>query len=271
MTDTTDNPSDEPTRSQRWQLVVGAVVILAALIAALLLVTRRRRLRLGDTTDVATTVSATTTPATAPSTEPSTTEPGDDRTRHDTDRTDRPTRPHGDLALGRHPTRFADPVEAATSFATDYLGFIDPIAGEFLAGDSRSGEVEIAAGNAAPTTVVFVRQLTDDDSWWILGAASENITVDEPDAGRGDSSPLTVSGTALGIRRNRRRRVARRRQRRADLRGIRHGQRRPGAGSVRGHDRVHEPRRDGGALVMISLSPEDGSVIEAWVMRIFFR
>ena len=272
---------DDPSGSSRWQLVVGALVILAALIAALVLVTG------GDddpdsagTTDVATTEpSAITTPdTTAPlGTEPSTTEgPG----------TTAPgTTPAGTDPAGTDPadaarnaiwpwvdtsTRFAEPVEAATSFAIDYLGFTDPVIGEFQAGDSRSGEVEISAGNAALTTVVFVRQLTDDDSWWVLGAASENITVDEPTQGAVVSSPLTISGTASAFEGTVDVEL------RADgngepiYEGFVTGSGSPEPGPYEAVIEFTSPGSVGGALVLISRSPEDGSVIEAGALRIFF-
>jgi len=274
---------DNPNGSSRWQLVVGALVILGALITALVLVT-------GDddesdsagTTEVATTGASTiTTPDTtappetepsttgtpttgAPTTEPSTTEaPG--TAPPGTDAADAAIWPWVDTS-----TRFADPVEAATSFAVDYLGFTDPVIGEFQVGDSRSGEVEISAGNVALTTVVFVRQLTDDDSWWVLGAASENITVDEPAQGTVVSSPLTISGTASAFEGT------------VDVELRADGNGEPiyegfvtGSGSAEPgpYEATIEftsPGSQGGALVLLSRSPEDGSVFEASALRIFF-
>ena len=95
--------------------------------------------------------------------------------------------------------RYQDPVEAALGFASDFVGFDDPIAGPFLAGDSRSGEVEIRAVETGPVTTVFVRQLGDDDTWWVLGSATENIVVDEPDALATIDDPLTVRGEGRAL------------------------------------------------------------------------
>jgi hypothetical protein len=39
--------------------------------------------------------------------------------------------------------RYHDPVDAARGFAVDFAGFTDPLLGDFLQGDARSGEVEI--------------------------------------------------------------------------------------------------------------------------------
>ena len=161
-------------------------------------------------------------------------------------------------------------MDAAAGFAAEFLGFDEPIVGEYLAGDNRSGEVEIRAFDSGPVTTVFVRQLTDDDSWWILGAASENIAIDEPETGAEVVSPLTVSGTAeafegtVDV------------QLRADGNGepILEGFVTGGAFEPAPFSTGFEftsPGEIGGALVLLSLSPEDGSVLEASALRIFYR
>lgn len=95
--------------------------------------------------------------------------------------------------------RYTEPVAAARGFATDFVGFTDPVVGEFMQGDSRSGEVEITSDDGGPVTTVFVRQLGPDDTWWVLGSATENIEVDEPDALDEITSPLEVEGSALAF------------------------------------------------------------------------
>ena len=276
--------ADDPNGSSRWQLVIGALVIFGALIVALVLVRGG-----GDdsdsagTTDVATTeLSANPTPDTTatPGTEPSTTEPsttaapGTEPSMTEPSGTEPPSTEAAATRNAIWPwvdtsTRFADPVEAATSFAIDYLGFTDPVVGEFQAGDSRSGEVEISADNVALTTVVFVRQLTDDDSWWVLGAAGQSITVDEPAQGTVVSSPLTISGTASAFEGTVDVEL------RADgngepiYEGFVTGSGSPEPGPYEATIEFTSPG-GGGALVLISRSPEDGSVVEAGALRIFF-
>ena len=292
MTDTPETPDTSgATRAgggatKRWPLIAGAVAIIAALVVGLVLITSDDD---DETTDsVATTeapettvVSGTTevpatteSPATtqapettepvatteAPTTEPSTTvAPVPDQVRT-------AIWPWFDTDL-----RYADPVEAAVGFASDYLGFVDPIASEFMAGDSRSGEVEIRSVDTGPATVVFVRQLTDDDSWWILGAASENITIDEPEALAEVTSPLTGSGTALAFE------GTVDVQLRADgngepiFEGFVTGSGGPEPGPYSETFEFTSPGDTDGALVMLSLSSEDGSTLEASAMRIFYR
>jgi hypothetical protein len=271
--------------SKRWLIIGGAVVLVAALVVGLVLITSDdddettdsvatteapATTVVSDTTEgPATTESPATTQATettepvateAPTTEPSTTvAPVPDEVRT-------AIWPWFETDL-----RYADPVEAAVGFATDYLGFVDPLASEFMAGDSRSGEVEIRSVDTGPATVVFVRQLTDDDSWWILGAASENITIDEPEALAEVTSPLTVSGTALAFE------GTVDVQLRADgngepiFEGFVTGSGGPEPGPYSETFEFTSPGETGGALVMLSLSSEDGSTLDASAMRIFFR
>ncbi len=218
-----------------------------------------------ETTDAATTTEATTPPTTSPTTEPPST---------DAPTTVAPPVPD-EVSTAIWPwfptdLRYAEPVDAAVGFATDYLGFLDPIASEFMAGDNRSGEVEIRSFENGPATVVFVRQLTADDSWWVLGSVGENIRIDEPAALSEVTSPLTVSGTALAFE------GTVDVQLRADgngepiFEGFVTGSGGPDAGPFTETFEFTSPGQTGGALVMLSLSPEDGSTVEASAMRIFY-
>lgn len=90
--------------------------------------------------------------------------------------------------------RYTDPVDAARGFALDFIGFTDPIIGPFVQGDGRSGEVEVRSIDTFAPTVVFVRQLGTDSTWWVIGSATENIIVDQPQVGDQIGSPLAVSG-----------------------------------------------------------------------------
>ncbi len=95
--------------------------------------------------------------------------------------------------------RYEDPVGAAQGFAEEFIGFESVVVGEFQPGDNRSGEVEVRPSEDGPATVVFVRQLGSDASWWVLGAATENITLDRPTAMDLISEPLVVSGQATNM------------------------------------------------------------------------
>ncbi|HUS43413.1 MAG TPA: Gmad2 immunoglobulin-like domain-containing protein [Ilumatobacteraceae bacterium] len=281
MTDTPENPETgiDTTDSSpsRWPLIAGAVVIVAALVAALVFINNGddddssdsvATSEASQTTDVSETTATTDVPETTQSPETSaatTTAPATTEAPPPSEDVSTAIWPWTDTDL-----RYADPVEAATGFATDYLGFVDPIAGEFMAGDDRSGEVEIRTFESGPSTVVFVRQLTADDSWWVLGAASENITIDEPDALAEVTSPLTVSGMAVAFE------GTVDVQLRADGNGepifegfvTASGGQEPGPYSETFD--FTSPGQTSGALVMLSLSPEDGSTLEASALRIFY-
>ncbi|MFN0092403.1 MAG: Gmad2 immunoglobulin-like domain-containing protein [Acidimicrobiales bacterium] len=97
------------------------------------------------------------------------------------------------------PHRYHDPVELARAFATTYLAFADPVVGEFQAGDSRSGEVEVRTDSRTPPTVVFVRQAGVDDSWWVIGAAAASLQLQTPGALDVVSSPVRVAGQSTAF------------------------------------------------------------------------
>jgi hypothetical protein len=106
-----------------------------------------------------------------------------------------------DLPVYPDPTtsqRFEDPVALATSFARDFVGFTDPVVGEYAAGDSRSGEVEVRGfADGAPTTVL-VRQL-EDDTWFVIGAVTDSIQLATPESGATISSPQPLVGMAYAF------------------------------------------------------------------------
>ena len=84
--------------------------------------------------------------------------------------------------------RFDEPTDAARAFAVDFVGFVDPVVGEFQQGDSQSGEIEIRPSTSGPVTTVLVRRL--GESWWVLGAATANIELKDPAALAGSRPPF---------------------------------------------------------------------------------
>jgi hypothetical protein len=90
--------------------------------------------------------------------------------------------------------RYDDPVAAVQGFATELLGFEEPILGELAEGDARSGEVEVRAVDDGAVTTVLVRQFGSDDSWWVIGAETADIEVTQPAVGSEVANPLQVGG-----------------------------------------------------------------------------
>jgi Immunoglobulin-like domain of bacterial spore germination len=165
--------------------------------------------------------------------------------------------------------RYADPADAARGFAVDFVGFTDPLVGEFMQGDARSGEVEVRPTTDGPVTTVFVRQLGPDDTWWVLGSSTANITTDAPGPGEAISSPVTVSGNALAFEGT------------VNVEVRQDGARQPiGTGFVTGGGDVlrpfsgeidySTPTAQYGAVVFLTRSEEDGRVWEAAVLRVSF-
>lgn len=169
---------------------------------------------------------------------------------------------------GTSSTRFAEPVEAARAFATDFLGFTDPVMGAFAQGDSRSGEVEVRPRSNGPVTTVLVRQ-GSGDSWWVIGAANEHITLEEPDVLDEIRSPVRLRGTALAFEGT------------VQVHIREDGRREPiGAGFVTGGGQkaapfdetidFSRPTAPAGAIVLFTESAEDGQVWQAAVIRVRF-
>ncbi len=278
-TPTTPDNTSENDASSRWPLVVGLLVIVAAIGLALFVfgtgddddstldsvaTTEAAETTSPPETTTATTERPETTPPPATTEVIDTTTPATTQAPPTTDGTAAAVWPWADTS-----TRYADPVEAATGFAVDFLDFDNPIAGEFMAGDSRSGEVEIRAIETGPATTVFLRQLSDDDTWWIIGAASENIVIDTPETGDEVTSPLTVSGTAAAFEGT------------VDVEFIADGNGEPilesfvtgGAIDPAPFSSTFEfasPGQIGGALVLYTTSDELDATFEASVIRIFY-
>ena len=99
---------------------------------------------------------------------------------------------------------FTTPEAAATDFLAQVFGD-GPVLGEFMAGDSRSGEFEVFAtadgaivGEAR--SVLFMRQLGADDGWFVLAAGNETATITSPASmATVPTGPLAVSGEASGF------------------------------------------------------------------------
>src|SRR5689334_12156148 len=130
-------------RRTLWLVLALAVLVAAAVIVAF--VRRDDTVATTPTTSPAATTPATSAPATsAPATSAPATLPVDTSTAV--------WPPAGGA-------RYTEPVAAAKGFATDLLGFVDPVVGVYQAGDSRSGEVEVRPVATGPVTTVVVRQL----------------------------------------------------------------------------------------------------------------
>jgi len=179
--------TQQPTNPRtRWMIVAAAAAAAIALVVGVVVATDDDdELDVADTT---TTSEPTTTEATT------TTEGTTTTTAFD---------PGVDVSQAVYPDpstsqRFDDPQALVASFARDYVGMTAPVIGDYMAGDNRSGEIEVRGfADGAPTTVM-VRQL-EDDTWFVIGAATESIQPASPQPGQAVTSPVPLSGQAYAF------------------------------------------------------------------------
>ncbi len=256
-------PTPPPHRDRRVTWLVAALVTAVAVIAALVtsLVWPDDGHNAAQTSPTTTARPTTVAPTTAPTTVATTTTTPPATMPVDTSTAVFPSGPHA--------TGYASPVEAARQFAEGFAGFTNPIVGPYLAGDARSGEVQVRAIARGPVTTVLVRQLGADGSWWVLGSTTPTIVVDAPAAGAAVSSPLTVRGRAWGF------------EGAVSVEVRQDGTRTPlGVGKVVGGGDAtrpfsgtitfSKPTADRGAVVFLTYSAENGQVLQAATLRVAF-
>jgi hypothetical protein len=94
------------------------------------------------------------------------------------------------------------PVSAA-DFAVRALIGVTPVLGEFMAGDSRSGEIIVFSPGetvAVERSLLLLRQLGPDDRWSVIGAINPAMTIDAPASGSVVlPGQVEVSGRARGF------------------------------------------------------------------------
>lgn len=95
----------------------------------------------------------------------------------------------------------ATPDEAARSFLGNVFK-VPPVFGQYRAGDSRSGEIEVLVGEqpAVVRSTLLLRQLGPEDGWFVIGAVNSHMTISSPESGSEvPAGIVTVSGLARGF------------------------------------------------------------------------
>ena len=98
------------------------------------------------------------------------------------------------------------PEDAARDFVEQALG-VPAVLGPFQQGDQRSGEIEVFVSTDSENSprrwlrgVLFLRQLGPSDAWFVLGGASEHVTIERPaSGGEVPAGPLVVQGRGRGF------------------------------------------------------------------------
>lgn len=167
-------------------------------------------------------------------------------------------------------TRYSDPVAATNAFVTEFLGFADPFVGTFRGGDARSGEIDVQPFADGPVTTVFVRRLGPDDAWYVIGTATANIAVSQPAPLATIPSPVRLAGTSTAFEGTVQVEV------RVDGRseplatGFVNGGANGELGPFDANLAFPAPGASSGAVVLYTVSPENGTVLEAAVVRVRF-
>ena len=208
-------PPSYPRRTPPWYVAAVAAVLLIVVALLIVLVLRNgpQPVETATSTSASGTTAATTTTSPTTSADSSTTTTTETTTSSTTTSTSTSssttTTTGTSTTIDPAPylsavwpwpgssTRYDDPTAAARGFAEDYVGFDNPVVGPFHRGDSRSGEVEVRPEVGGPLTVVPVRQLGADDTWWVLGSAAADIEIDQPTALDSITSPVQVVGRAV--------------------------------------------------------------------------
>ena len=165
--------------------------------------------------------------------------------------------------------RPTDAVVAARTFAVEVLDFEEPVVGELRQGDSRSGEVDVRPTADGPVTMLLLRQLSGEETWSVLGAATDDIQVESPTAGQAVADPVVVRGRGRAF------------EGVIDVAVLADGDDDPiGTGTVMGGGDELRPFEGSiereptdaarGALVLFTRSARDGAVWSASVLRIAF-
>ncbi len=103
---------------------------------------------------------------------------------------------------------FTTPEEAAIDFVEKVLG-VPAVLSEYMAGDSRSGEIIVYSpgeGDAAiPTArgLLALRQLGPADGWFVIAALNDFASISTPESmAEVTAGPLTVEGLGRGFEAN---------------------------------------------------------------------
>ena len=139
-----------------------------------------------------------------------------------------------------------------------------------MQGDSQSGEVVIRPSSTGPETTVMVRKLGPDETWWVLGASTANLQLQSPKWNASIASPVRLSGRSTAFE------ATVNVQIRQDgavtplasdiVMGGSMGQMGPFSKAVS----FSKPTAARGAIILKTLSAEDGNIAEATVLRIQF-
>lgn len=291
------NPIEDerPAHGRGWRIasaILGVIALGLAVALILVLVTDDDVEAPGGTDTSSTSITATTEPATSSSAPADTTTsvPESTSTTASTSTTSTTAAPTTSDAATTVPTTqppdddldaalwppstgplgYTDPVALVTDFAEEFVGMSDPQVGAFQPGDTRSGEVELRAPGATLVTTVLVRQLGPNDLWWVIGAVTDDITVDRPQPLDVVTSPLEVAGSAFAFEGTVTVTLWEDGADEPLATTFVTGSGAPPPGPFTGELTFDPPSTAGGTLLFTSESGDDGSVVAFTALRVLF-
>lgn len=255
-------PPSGLTDAQRWTLGgIGALVVLVLAVVFVLAGGDDE----DDTATTGTTAAETTTSTTT--TEPTTTTVAGETTTTATFQRD-----VDEFAVAfpspADSRRFDAPAAAARAFATDVLGFTEFVMGGPIETGEDTAMVGVQEREDGPETIVYVQRMADE-TWYALGAGTEDITVDAPAPGTSLASPFETSGQALAFEGTVEVVVLSQREAAPLGQGVVTGSGTPPPGPYRGKIEFRSPAEPVGGVVVYRIrSGDDGRVIRAAAVRV---
>jgi hypothetical protein len=168
---------------------------------------------------------------------------------------------------------FFDAEATALEFARSFIGMPDPVTDSVSTHEDGSTTVVVRPKPLSPvkTRIDLDRSGTPDGPWTVVQASTENITVDAPAYEARVASPLDLAGTSLAFE------AVVRVEVRQDGQGFGESL---GATTVMGggtelqpfHGSISfdRPTERAGTVIFFTDSAEDGSIVEATVVRVAF-
>ncbi len=99
-------------------------------------------------------------------------------------------------------TVYETPEAAARAFVEEVMG-VPARLGDFMAGDSLSGEIEMGVEGASADVVrgtILLRRAGPGAPWFVIGVVNEHATIASPEAGSVvPAGSVTVTGVARGF------------------------------------------------------------------------
>lgn len=167
-------------------------------------------------------------------------------------------------------TRYTEPIAAVRGFAVDFVGFTAPVTSAFRPGEPGSGEVDVRPRADGPVTTVAVRRLGADNTWWVLGATTANIELGEPAALATISSPVSLRGRSTAFEGTVNTEIRRDGVVEPLTSGFVMGGATGALEPFTGTLTFARPTVASGAIVLHTVSAENGQVWEATVVRVNF-